>query len=73
MANIIKIKRGLKANLPILERGELAYATDTNELFIGVLSEPTQVIDNVLINDLGFLQQYYTKAETVDLSGEGIV
>ena len=35
MATTIKIKRGLKANLPILSVGELAYCTDTNELFIG--------------------------------------
>ena len=52
MANIIKIKRGTKTNLPILARGELGYATDTNELFIGVLAEPTEVADNILINDL---------------------
>lgn len=52
MASTILIKRGLKANLPILDRGELAYATDTKELFIGVLAEPTVVGDNVLISDI---------------------
>lgn len=45
----IKIKRGLKSNLPILELGELAFTTDTQELFIGVLADPTLVSDNVLI------------------------
>jgi hypothetical protein len=35
MANLIKIKRGLKANLPTLAVGEFGYCTDTNELFIG--------------------------------------
>lgn len=35
MPTTIKIKRGLKANLPTLSVGELAYCTDTNELFIG--------------------------------------
>jgi hypothetical protein len=73
MANIIKIKRGAKANLPILARGELAYATDTNELFIGVLAEPTLVTDNVLINDLPDLSAYYTKSEIEALAGLGIV
>lgn len=38
MANTIKIKRGLKTNLPSLELGELAYCTDTKELFIGTAS-----------------------------------
>ena len=31
----IKIKGGLKANLPALDDRELAVATDTNELFCG--------------------------------------
>ena len=36
MSNIIKIKRGLKANLANsgTNEGELKYTTDTNELFI---------------------------------------
>jgi hypothetical protein len=33
--HIIKIKRGLLANLPTLSAGELAYTTDTKELYIG--------------------------------------
>jgi hypothetical protein len=32
----IRIKRGLKENLPSLKIGELAFCTDTKELFIGV-------------------------------------
>lgn len=37
MANIIKIKRGLKTNLDdlILQEGELAVLLDTQELYIG--------------------------------------
>lgn len=37
MANTIKIKRGLSSNISnaILEQGELAITTDTNELYIG--------------------------------------
>lgn len=30
-----QIRRGLKADLPILAQGELAYCTDTKEFFIG--------------------------------------
>ena len=72
MANLIKIKRGLKENLPILARGELGYATDTNELFIGILSEPSLVTDNILINDLSILEDYFTKSEIEDLAGNGL-
>ena len=75
MANIIKIKRGLFANLPALAIGELAYCTDTNELFIGVntgtSSEP--VLENVLINEVTDLSDFYTKTEIEALAGLGLV
>ena len=36
MANTrIKILRGLKKDLPLLDRGEIAFCTDTEELFAG--------------------------------------
>ncbi|WP_238861035.1 hypothetical protein [Clostridium sp. YIM B02569] len=35
MSNKIQIKRGLKANLPILDAGEPAFTTDTKEFFVG--------------------------------------
>lgn len=31
----IQIKRGLEVDLPILDKGELAYTTDTKKLFVG--------------------------------------
>jgi hypothetical protein len=35
MSDLIRIKRGLKANLPALMQGEFGFCTDTEELFIG--------------------------------------
>ncbi len=35
MSSTIKIKRGIRASLPLLEVGELALCSDTYELFIG--------------------------------------
>lgn len=35
MANQIKVKRGLKTNLPTLALGEIGFTTDTEELYIG--------------------------------------
>lgn len=35
MGNIVKIKKGLKENLPILQTAELGYVTDNKELHIG--------------------------------------
>jgi len=32
---IIKVKRGTKASIPILEEGEIGFSTDTNETYIG--------------------------------------
>ncbi|PEA25814.1 hypothetical protein CN984_12245 [Bacillus cereus] len=44
MSQKIKIRRGLKADLPVLEAGEFGFCTDTQELFIGT------GISNKLIN-----------------------
>ena len=60
MANTIKIKRGLKANLPTLEIGEQAYCTDTNELFIGtatgnkLINEDTDISQLSNVGDVEF-------------------
>lgn len=35
---LLKIRRGLKADLPILAEGEFGYCTDSKELFIGTSS-----------------------------------
>jgi hypothetical protein len=35
MANKVKIKRGLKATLPVLDVGEQGFCTDTNEYVLG--------------------------------------
>ena len=47
MSNEIQFKRGLRANLPILESGEPAWVTDDKKLFIG---DGTR---NYLIGNLG--------------------
>jgi len=35
MSQKIQVKRGVKANLPVLSVGEPAFTTDTNEIFVG--------------------------------------
>ena len=72
MANIIKIKRGLKANIPPLAIGELAYCNDTEELFIGRLNPDNGFAVNTLVNDLSDLADYYTKTEIEGLGGIGL-
>ena len=32
---IIKLKGGVKANMPVLDQKELAYCTDTDEVYVG--------------------------------------
>jgi hypothetical protein len=68
MANLIKIKRGLKEDLPTLEIGELGFCTDTDELFIGKGNE------NILISPINILP-IETKVEnhTLALSDSGKV
>lgn len=67
MATTIKIKRGLKQDLPSLEIGELAYCTDTNELFIG-RDDGNSGTENVLINV--DLDEYITNASFDTNNGE---
>jgi len=43
MANTIKFRRGTKTNLPILNQGEPAYCTDTDEVFVGTGTENLQL------------------------------
>ena len=61
MSKTIKIKRGLKANLPAASvvAGELKFTTDTKELFIG------DGTGNILIN-----KDVYTKTEVDALQGK---
>lgn len=65
----IKIRRGLFENLPSLEIGELGFATDTNQLFVGKDDGLGGTI-NVLISDIG---DFYTKTQIQDLDGTGIL
>jgi hypothetical protein len=74
MANVIKIKRGLFENIPALAIGELAYCTDTNDLFIGAIVDlEEQTLENVKINNLEALNNFYTKSEIEGLAGLGLV
>jgi len=63
MANTIKIKRGLKTDLPTLAVGEMGYCTDTNELFIGTST------GNVLINEGGEVSSEPTITEVDNTAG----
>ena len=61
MSNKIQIKRGLKANLPVLNEGEPAFTTDTKEFFVGdgtnniefAKQEDLELINNQ-VSDLNF-------------------
>lgn len=45
MADSLRVKRGLKANLPPLMTGEIGFCTDTNQLYVGSTN------GNALINN----------------------
>jgi hypothetical protein len=64
MSTTIKIKRGLKTNLPTLSEGELAYCTDTNELFIGTVS------GNELVNQDLDTDEYIVSGTFDDETGD---
>lgn len=51
MAQIIQIKRGLKANLPLLLAGEMAFCTDTKEIYVGD-GESNHLVGKVMFGTL---------------------
>ncbi|WP_195264564.1 hypothetical protein [Clostridium sp. 1001275B_160808_H3] len=51
MANKIQIKRGLKAKLPVLDIGEPALCTDSEEVFIGGNGGNIKLVDSKKIVD----------------------
>jgi len=55
MANLIQLKRGLKADLPTLNEAEPGYCTDTHELFIGDGAANHQVLMHDLFDAGTFL------------------
>lgn len=72
---ILKLRRGLKAALPTLQEGELAFCTDTKELFIGTSSGNQLVQKGELdkkvnaVNGKGLSTNDYTTAEKEKLEG----
>lgn len=46
MGDLLRIKRGLRTNLPDLMQGEFGFCTDTNELFIGAVDENLKIGGN---------------------------
>ena len=65
MANKIQVRRGLRANLPILSVGELGFCTDTKELFIGSDSGNVAIANLDHVHDFthDHHELYYQKSE----------
>lgn len=64
MANKIKIRRGLKVNLPTLSVGEQGLCTDTSEIFIGGSTGNIQLANKEYVDS-----QLAQKAEIIVTQG----
>ena len=62
MADLIRVKRGIEANLPPLATGEFGYCTDTKKLYIGGENE----------NDLINSQMIWTTGKTMAIMGDSL-
>ena len=53
MDNVIKIKRGVIADLTALEQAELGYCTDTDQVFIGdgSVNHEIQLVENAVAEE----------------------
>lgn len=74
MANRVKIRRGLKANLPTLSVGEQALCTDTSEIFIGGNTGNIQLankdyVDTQLAQNTSDLNAHMAKTAADDVHG----
>lgn len=52
MSRKLQLIRGLKADMPLLSVGELAYTTDTKELFVGTSTDNKRIAMEVDIQDI---------------------
>jgi len=70
MSNIIKIKRGTEANVPVLEAGEEAFTTDTYKLFIGDGTTNHQVGGEDVVAKANSALQNIVEDTTPELGGD---
>lgn len=74
MANTIKIKRGLSTNINsiTLAEGELAFTTDTNELYIGTNSGNKKLTKDAILPADGTAGQVLSKKSEEEYDVEWI-
>jgi hypothetical protein len=65
MANKIQVKRGVEANIPILDVGEPAFTTDTKKLFIGTDTGNMELATKEQINSLDANKADKTEVNTL--------
>jgi len=72
MAVKIQIRRGAKTNLPDLDEGELGFATDTKEVFIGTATaENVQILTGTAgVTQEAIVAQTLKTPRTITLSGD---
>lgn len=75
MAQKIKIKRGLEANLPLLDLAEFGFTTDTDKPFIGSLTGNVQIAKEVdrLSDKAETTSQLVLKATQIDLEATDLI
>ena len=70
MANTIKIKRGSNANLPSLNEGELAFTTDTKQLYAGTASGNKELFKDIPFPTGGLTGELLVKKSDADYDAE---
>lgn len=70
MANTIKIKRGSNANLPSLNEAELAFTTDTKQLYAGTTSGNKELFKDTPFPTGGLTGELLVKKSDADYDAE---
>ena len=75
MSQKILTKRGLKANIPILDVGEPAFTTDTNEFFIGgasgninITKRELEVVSSLPVSDISSDKIYILSTQNYSMN-----
>lgn len=70
MANTIKIKRGSNANLPSLNEAELAFTTDTKQLYAGTAGGNKELFKDIPFPTGGLTGELLVKKSDADYDAE---
>ena len=73
MANIVQVKRGALADVPVLNAGEFGFSTDTHQIFIGDGAANHELAKQTSLHAQGTDTALGAQSENLDMNTHKIV